>query len=278
MALSPVEDSLMNAASPNDAVFTRWGLLFDLRLFPKGAKPTTRNLAALVELKMNTFKWLEAKYSEGWRSYHTMHHVRDLLDKLDHVHELVMAHDSKEVSRAEAETLITLAILFHDVVYDVGPAVKAPGQNERLSADAFLDFCAKAEKHDSCGSWIRHKHRVANWILATANHTKAPHGVDLDLDLFLDLDMSILGEDPRAYETYVEQIRAEYKHLSDEEFRRGRAQVLRTFLAEGPRLFRRPEMRSELAKAALDNMKRELAALERGPPASKQPPSNASKL
>lgn len=51
------------------------------------------------------------------------------------------------------------------------------------------------------------------------------------VQLFLNLDISILASSPTDYNCYATAIRAEYSHVSRESYREGRAKVLQTFLA-----------------------------------------------
>jgi len=51
------------------------------------------------------------------------------------------------------------------------------------------------------------------------------------MEIFLDLDLAILGASSPEYDEYVAQIRKEYIHYSCEDYRAGRKAVLRGFLA-----------------------------------------------
>ena len=65
-------------------------------------------------------------------------------------------------------------------------------------------------------------------IEATAHHgLDAPSG---DTAILLDADLAILAADPAAYSDYVSGVRAEYRHLDDDEWRAGRASVLQGFI------------------------------------------------
>ena len=72
----------------------------------------------------------------------------------------------------------------------------------------------------------------------------------------------MLAAGPERYAEYTAGVRREYAHVSDEDFRRGRAEVLRALLAGG-HLFRTTTGRRMWEERARANVEAELAALER---------------
>ncbi|MBM3796323.1 MAG: hypothetical protein FJW31_20190 [Acidobacteria bacterium] len=70
--------------------------------------------------------------------------------------------------------------------------------------------------------------RTGQLILST-RHLE-PAEPDEETALLISLDLSILGADPARYDAYTAAIRAEYAHVSDRDFRRGRDALLRSFL------------------------------------------------
>ena len=52
----------------------------------------------------------------------------------------------------------------------------------------------------------------------------------------MDIDLAILGQPQAVFDAYEKAVRAEYAFVSDEQFRVGRAAVLRSFL-ERPAIF-----------------------------------------
>lgn len=107
---------------------------------------------------------------------------------------------------------------------------------------------------------------VADWILETARHTSSTfisrHNHE-DFLLFLDLDMSILGADPARYEEYSKAVRAEYQHVGDLDFYKGRGQFLKSMLSVPDKnLFRTEVIRLERLVRARENMSTELRKYE----------------
>ena len=70
---------------------------------------------------------------------------------------------------------------------------------------------------------------VARLVLLTAGHDPEPG--DANGAVLCDADLAVLAGPPDAYAAYASAVRAEYGHLSDEEFTAGRIAVLERLLA-----------------------------------------------
>ena len=100
-------------------------------------------------------------------------------------------------------------------------------------------------------------------IEATATHTPAVLGdaaADRDAALFLDMDLSILGAPPAAFDAYEEAIRREYDWVDEADWRKGRADVLKRFAAR-PAIFHTEVFGQRLEAPARQNIARSLARL-----------------
>jgi predicted metal-dependent HD superfamily phosphohydrolase len=144
--------------------------------------------------------------------------------------------------------LLELCILFHDLIYD--PTSKS---NEEDSAKLFMQFSTETTLPQESIEFVQ---RV---ILDTKNHTAATP-LDADAALFLDLDLTILASEPHLYDEYAKQVREEYSHVTDEQFRAGRGAFLRKML-DVQHIFHTPYFRDALAPTARANMERELNKL-----------------
>lgn len=133
---------------------------------------------------------LIVRYQEPQRHYHGLTHIVDLLKKLE-------AHADGFKSYEET----VAALFFHDAIYDI-PGSENEAQSAVLAGHALEEL---GFSPDSIG-------RVKSTILATANHAKTD---DHDINLFVDLDMSILGAPQDVYKTYAERIMAEYLPVYD---------------------------------------------------------------
>lgn len=182
---------------------------------------------------------LLARLAEPHRRYHTAEHVMWVLR---HADALAMSADQAEPLDRD---VITVAALFHDVIYDPRSAT-----NEADSAAFAVAQMAKL------GWGSGRCHEVSALILATAGHeASSPEAAVL-----LDADLAVLGGSPPDYRAYVAAVRAEYAHVGDEAWRAGRAVVLRTFV-DRPRIFVTTAMALQREGQARKNLLAELDAL-----------------
>jgi predicted metal-dependent HD superfamily phosphohydrolase len=178
---------------------------------------------------------LDARYAEPHRRYHDTTHVRQVV------------RDAVALTEGRDGALVALAAWAHDVVYD-----GRPGDDERASAAWARRELTAAGLADVDVA------RVEGLVLATLDHT-APPGDHL-ADALLDADLAILGADPADYERYRLAVREEYAHVADDDWRVGRAAVLRSLSAREP-LYRTAAARERWADSALRNLAGELAEL-----------------
>jgi len=176
-------------------------------------------------------------YSEAQRSYHNLSHVAALLRRAEQQREHIRSMETVEFS-----------IWFHDVIYDTHLK-----DNEQRSAE--WARCAMiAMEIDEY-----HIPPVMECISATATHTvTAPEIVDLPL--FLDMDLAILGAEEKVYQAYSKAIQSEYAWVASDDYRHGRSRVIEDFL-QRPALFYTPRMAAELEAQARDNLSAELREL-----------------
>ncbi len=180
---------------------------------------------------------LAAAYGEPHRAYHDLRHVDELLAWFD-----VVAREVGWVQPAEVQ----VAILFHDVVYDVTRA-----DNEARSAARAREAIARAWPAVDAD-------RVAQLIELTAQHG-ALTSADGDAALFLDCDLAILGAAPARYDEYERAIAIEYARVAADAYRAGRRAFLAR-LAAKPRLYFSDFFHARLDATARANLARALAA------------------
>jgi predicted metal-dependent HD superfamily phosphohydrolase len=181
-------------------------------------------------------------YTELQRHYHTLEHVGAMIRSLDECRDLICD-----------KSAVVLAIFFHDIVYD--PRGK---DNEAESVKVFEDFAG------SLGLAEPMTKRVTELIERTITHT-LPCGedgrVDEDMKLFLDFDLEVLSRSREEYDIYAKQIRKEYGHYKENEYRKGRLKVLQGFM-ERDRLYFSEKFYAENEEAARRNLRVEIAELE----------------
>jgi predicted metal-dependent HD superfamily phosphohydrolase len=175
------------------------------------------------------------RYTEPHRRYHTAEHLRHVLTMID------------ELAENQDLFLVRLAAWFHDAVYAI-PAGQL--SNEEASARLAIRTLGRAglEQEDL--------NQVARLVRLTETHV--PGARDPEGELLCDADLAILAAPPDAYARYVEQVRAEYAAVPEQDFLAGRLAVL-TDLAD--REIFRTTVGRRLAPAARANLAAEMESL-----------------
>lgn len=102
--------------------------------------------------------------------------------------------------------------------------------NELRSIEEFEEYCSE------CPVSERIKSQVTELIRATIKHQLPPEA-DINIaSTFLDLDLEVLSWPWDEYLFYTNQIRLEYAHYSDEDYKVGRRKVMKSFL-DRPRVY-----------------------------------------
>jgi predicted metal-dependent HD superfamily phosphohydrolase len=153
----------------------------------------------------NHWPRLRDAYSENWRAYHNLVHIGHCLQELRFAKTQALDANALEA-----------AIWFHDVVYDMRAK-----DNEERSADV-----AEAVLLNG-GLPQKFIQQVRLLILAT-KHNCVP--TDNEQGLMVDIDLSILGQNPTRYAAFEEEIRAEYSWVSAADFAAGRSTILKGFI------------------------------------------------
>lgn len=188
----------------------------------------------------NVEKWWKAilhNYTLPSRTYHNMHHLRDIF------------RDLKDIEpELENPLAVGLSVFFHEIVYE-----PAASDNELASSELAQQFAYDVDlspKILKCMlSIIDHGHDVGD----------GPEGANPDIVYFMDLKLAVLGRDPELYGTYVQKIREEYSFLTTEDFLSSRAGVLARLLET--RIFNTSIMSTKYEERARRNVARELEAL-----------------
>ena len=183
---------------------------------------------------------LSRLYEAQDRHYHGLAHIEAMLALADDYRALL--HDAEAVEAA---------IWFHDAIYD-----SRAKDNEARSA-------ALAEKELAGRTDEERIDRITAMIAATATH-ELPDLADetsaRDAALFLDMDLSILGAAPGAFDAYERAVRREYGWVEEPMWRAGRGAVLKGFLARD-HIFHTHEFRQRFEPQARQNIARSIEAL-----------------
>jgi predicted metal-dependent HD superfamily phosphohydrolase len=179
---------------------------------------------------------------EAWadprRTYHCVAHLREVLTRVEEL-----------AAHAEDPDAVRLAAWYHDAVY-----AGLPDDEQRSAQRAEQELAA-------LGVAPQLVDEVARLVRMTVTHD--PARGDRNAEVLSDADLSPLALPAADYRRNTAVIRAEYAHISDDAFRKGRVQVLVAML-ECPALFRTDHGHQEWEDAARANMRAELADLSGG--------------
>ena len=176
-------------------------------------------------------------YSEPNRHYHSMTHVYSCLNLLDG---LPVSGQTKDI--------LEFATWFHDYIYD-----PQSDTNELESAEFASNWLAAQN--------VPYANEVKEIIELTADHGNEVLTDDVQ-QIFYDLDMAILGANSDDYMHYARSIRKEYEHLTDKEYRTGRASFL-SAVDKKEAIYKTDAFRDLFELNARENIRSELANLEK---------------
>lgn len=179
---------------------------------------------------------LLSRYADPGRHYHDLTHLDDVLRNVDEL-----------ADAARAPDVVRLAAWFHDAVYD--PLADDSEERSALLAQSML---AAMRVDDALVT------EVARLVRLTAGHDPADD--DADGAVLCDADLAILAADETRYAGYVAGVRAEFAHVPEDDFARGRAAVLQHLLGQRS-LYRTPTAHAAWEAAARANVTAELARL-----------------
>lgn len=184
---------------------------------------------------VETGRLLLASWAEPHRRYHSIAHLRGILAAVEEL-----------AGYAADPDAVRLAAWYHDAVYN-----GSPDDEERSAQRAERDL----SRLGVAGTLVE---EVARLVRMTVTHDPAPG--DRNGAVLSDADLASLAVPGEVYRQNSAAIRAEYGHVPDDAFRKGRTQVL-VGLLEGPGVFRTELGRQRWEDAARSNLRAELAAL-----------------
>ena len=185
---------------------------------------------------------LLARWAEPTRRYHTTTHLVEMFWALEEMEE------SREINDRQC-SVARLAAWFHDAIYD--PA-SSPGSNEADSATLARKTLRRLSLRDLDID------AVDRLIRLTARHD-ADAGEPLEA-AFHDADLWILSAAQERFDAYCDQVRQEYEHVPDTEYRNGRAAILAPLLHRD-RIYRTSHALHAWETPARINLGRELTRL-----------------
>ncbi|MDQ2901960.1 MAG: hypothetical protein ABI456_11100 [Ktedonobacteraceae bacterium] len=184
------------------------------------------------------FSALSAAYTSPGRFYHTLDHIQAVLESITSLRTLACDLPA-----------LQFAAWFHDSIYDTHAT-----DNEERSADYANTLLSSL----GVPSYIIDT--TKRLIVCTKDHQAATD--ESDGHILLDADLAILGASAPHYDLYSKAIRREYAWVPEEDYRTGRATVLRRFL-QRTQIYWTPPMFETLEERARQNMQAEIYQLTR---------------
>ena len=178
------------------------------------------------------------------RRYHNWSHIQALLNLLPEVRD-----------RLNDSLAVECAIVLHDAIYE-----PTRNDNEKRSAALAKELISGVVPDDTA-------RRAVQLIEATERHLVAENmsmEEAEDCRIFLDMDLSILGSNEKAFDDYEAGIRYEYRHIDEAAFRQGRAAILERFLSRD-HLYMSEWGREQFEAKARANLQRSLQVLRTHP-------------
>ena len=216
-----------------DILERRW----DDERFAKRFSALAKRLGRSTEYAQAIFERLKDDWSSPGRFYHNLEHLAECLYELDHA--------GVDASTADC---VELALWYHDSIYD------PKGRDlEEQSIERLLKDCDTLKIPESVAL------RAAKCIRATI-HTNSASSSDFAAQLTSDIDLAILGEDPKRFLEYEYSIDDEYKHVPILSYILARGHFLASLL-ESPAIFKTETVRARYEDKAREN----ITGLLRGP-------------
>lgn len=178
---------------------------------------------------------IEEFYSQDWRFYHNLEHLSHMLTLFEEFSYLV-----------KDKNAVLFSIFYHDFYY-----FPKRNDNEKRSAEKLSEVLLEINIPK------KFVEKCKNFILYTQNHSEIYNFGDTDLLLFLDLDLAILGSEPNKYQIYVQNIRKEYSHVNEIDFRSARHNFAEKMLANQP-IFKTNEIAEIFENQAIKNLSSEI--------------------
>jgi predicted metal-dependent HD superfamily phosphohydrolase len=177
---------------------------------------------------------LIVSYSGEGRHYHTLEHISSML--------LMVSRFKQYI---HCELTVFLATWFHDAIQGID--IDSEGESAKLAIRTLGDMNLPS-------SII---HNVYQLIIATRKHDEVRAQ---DGNIFIDIDMSILGVKRETYKAYMSSCRKEYK-VSDELYNKGRSNFLKNLLNK-ENIFLTELFRDKYEQQAIDNINYEISKYE----------------
>ncbi|MFD2915159.1 HD domain-containing protein [Psychroserpens luteus] len=180
---------------------------------------------------------IEMYYTSKGRYYHNLTHIYNMLKQAETIVNDIDDYDAFRFS-----------IWYHDIIYN------STKKNNEVKSAEFARNRLKSFNFDKKRIEI-----VDNLIKSTEKHTVILNK-NHDNAYLLDIDLSILGTNWEAYQTYIKNIRKEYAIYPDFMYKKGRKKAMQHFL-ERESIYFTQLYQNKFETQARQNIEREISTL-----------------
>ena len=178
-------------------------------------------------------------YTKPYKYYHSLKHIKNCIELYEKNKHLINENIQKE---------FLIALWFHDIIYYPGNS-----ENEKKSAKIVEKFCKEINNNLNVDI-------IKKFIIETRNHMNEKNNDDDNFNLFLDIDMSVVGQDD--YDEYENNIKNEYLNVYElEDYKIGRIEFLKCLLNK-KKIFRTEKFFEMYENKARINIKKGIKMLE----------------
>lgn len=174
------------------------------------------------------------------RGYHGLSHCENMLQNME-------KYIASENYKPQNKALFRLAIFTHDRFPDVDESIQYA-----------LNILNKSEDTNIKSSSNR---KILYGLIHSTDHMKNISEYTDDEKLISDLDLFILGSDPKTYLKYKEGIRDEYKNVDIKTFSKARIEILNKFLCRNS-IYKLPFFKTNYENNARKNLSAEIKELK----------------
>lgn len=178
---------------------------------------------------------IQTQYSSENRYYHSLDHLEYMMETARSNKKAINDYDT-----------ILFSIFYHDIIYDINRQDNEY-QSSIIAQKSLTKLGVPEPQIRNC----------MQQTLATMSHDQRD---DADINLFIDIDLAVLGEEWEMYDEYRKKIRAEYGIYPDAIYNSGRIVILKYFL-NMEKIFKTPVFYDNHETRARENLKKELELL-----------------
>lgn len=216
-------------------------------LFFSSSSSSLQSDSKVISCSKNWYEKIKALYSnESERKYHTIWHLVEMFGYLDVLLPMKRITCCHKKDHERSVAILSMSTFFHDAIYN-----PRSSSNEEDSAQLYTRFRDEMEEsilrcqsaspllplHNTFTDISSHD-TIHHFIIQTKSHdiplnpnSQYNHITLKLLRIFMDMDLSVLAKNTKAYDNYAHLIRQEYEFVERSVYCSKRAEILQDFLS-----------------------------------------------